>query len=277
MTFPPTVTEPLLACCSGLNCSGFAESGLLDVSSLACAIVRIGNAAKEVISTTTHKASLPIGYLPFTKLSENLILLAELGLGLFQCVGADLCALRILRGSAAGQRNGANNFALYHDGNTSLQRRRAFQAQIPEPIATLGNLILKPFRWPLEKRRRTRLADGKLGAPDLRVVDLLVINKSAVGIDHGEGHCPIILSRFRDRSCGSLLGVFERDRWPVRIRHLLRFYAGGAEKDRQHSSEFQNGSRGHDFFPPGLLRFAIVYAARCYPHRGKGSGDYTRI
>src|ERR1700745_3142191 len=77
MTFPPTVTEPLLACCSG-----FAESGLLDVSSLACAIVRIGNAAKEIISTTTHKASLPIVVSPIYKLSENLILLAQLGLSL---------------------------------------------------------------------------------------------------------------------------------------------------------------------------------------------------
>jgi len=35
---PATLMEPLLACCSGSNSSGFAASGFLaDVSSFACA------------------------------------------------------------------------------------------------------------------------------------------------------------------------------------------------------------------------------------------------
>src|SRR6516162_8084854 len=60
MTFPPTVTEPLLACCSGLNssalaASGFAASGFVaGVSSFAC----VGNDVRSTTRLATVSVSI---------------------------------------------------------------------------------------------------------------------------------------------------------------------------------------------------------------------------
>src|ERR1700721_2720849 len=83
MTLPAIVTLPLLACCSGLNCSIFPASLLADstlivcVSSFVCAQTTISGSPDSAAVTASPKANLRIECSPLNKIKSNVLSLNQ--------------------------------------------------------------------------------------------------------------------------------------------------------------------------------------------------------
>src|SRR5262249_13205798 len=67
--------------------------------------------------------------------------------------------------------DGANDFSIDEDGNSSLERRSAWQHQ--RSGSPVFDLVLELLARPAEIRGRTSLADCDIDARDLRIVETL--------------------------------------------------------------------------------------------------------
>src|SRR5579859_8032423 len=149
---------------------------------------------------------------------------------LSQSVRPRFCALPVLGARPSGHSNRSHNFSVHHERNPSLDRRHSSQTQHPRS-SRRGRGVLKRLRRPLEQRRRPRLINGHIRAPQLCVVHLFVVHQIAACIHDRHGHIPVIFFRLRHRGRRRFLRVLQCHTRPVWIRHHLRFRAHRRKTD----------------------------------------------
>jgi hypothetical protein len=126
---------------------------------------------------------------------------------LFDGVGSGLSALSVMLAGITGNADGANDFAVHQERNTAFNRHCAFDAENAESSATSREGILEGLGGPLEASRAARFRNANIGAANLGVVHLLVVDEVAIGVYDGHSHIPIILASFGESRRSGLLGV----------------------------------------------------------------------
>src|SRR5207253_6987453 len=161
---------------------------------------------------------------------------------LFNRVRAGFGALRVLRACRAANADCAHDLSVHHQRKSTFRRHHALQCENPQTFSPGRQRVLKCLRRPLENRRRASFINGHFRAAKLRVVHFLVINERARRTNDRHRHSPIIFRRLRQRRCRRLLGVFQADGRPIRIRHL-RYCARHHAKCKHH----RNNKSHHNF------------------------------
>jgi len=155
---------------------------------------------------------------------------------LFEGVYAGLGAYRVMIAGVARDANGADDFALHNDGDAAFNGHSAFETKNAKASAAGGEGLLKSLGRALEAGRGACFRDADIGAAELRVVHLLVVDKVSAGVYDGDGHIPVIFSSLGESRCSGLFCVLNADGRAVGIGHLGKSRKS-AEREEQSEGE----------------------------------------
>jgi len=141
----------------------------------------------------------------------------------------------------AGDAYGAYDFAGDEDGDAAFDGYCAFDFEDAQAQAATGESVLKGFGGALEANGGAGFGDAELGAGELGVVHLFVINEIAGVVDDGDGHGPVVFLGFGDGGSGEFFGVVDGDGWAVGVGHLRSGGNCGEEKSEREEEEFAHG------------------------------------
>jgi hypothetical protein len=142
------------------------------------------------------------------------------GCGLLDGVGAGFGALGVVFAGVAGNADGADDFAVLDDGDAAFDGDGAFNAENARAYRAGGECILEGFGGALKENSGAGFGDAELGAAELSVIHLLVVDEIAGSVDDGDGHGPIVFAGFGECGGCDFFGFFERDGSAVGIGHL---------------------------------------------------------
>src|SRR6516225_110869 len=155
---------------------------------------------------------------------------------LFQRVYAGLGTLGVMFARVPRDADGADDFAFNNDGDAAFDGHSALETKNAKCSAAGGESVLKSLGRALEAGGRAGFRDADIGAAELSVVHLLVVDKVSAGVYDGDGHIPVIFAGLGEsRRCG-LLGVLDADGRAVGIGHLGKSRKS-AEREEQSEGE----------------------------------------
>src|SRR5208282_4512721 len=97
-------------------------------------------------------------------------------------INSRLGTLAILRAGAARNPNRSHNLAVADERNAALNRRCALQSENAQTVPACRQCILERLRRPLEQGSGAGLVNRDVGASELGIVHLLVINQITCGV-----------------------------------------------------------------------------------------------